>query len=640
MKIESVRIQNLRSMKDETILLNDYTCLVGPNGAGKSTVICALNIFFRQIADCATDLTTLDKEDFHEKQTDDPVVVTVTFTHLGEEAQKDFSHYYRQGKLIFSAVATFDESTGKAEVKQHGQRLGLPAFRPFFEAEKRGDKASDLKNTYAGLREEYPDLPAAATKDAMKTALWEYEAAHSGQCKEILSEDNLYGQPGRAANLLEKYVQWLYVPAVKDASSEDTDARNSPLDRLLERTVRAKVDFTGQIDAFRDEWRAEYQELLLSHQEVLHDLSQSLAKRIQAWAHPGTGIKLQWAEDPGKSVRVDNPIAEALAVETGFEGRLARFGHGLQRCYLFALLEELSGHDLQDGRTLMLACEEPELYQHPPQAQHLSGVLQNLTRTNAQVIVSTHSPHFVSGRGFEDVRLVRKVDGQSRVSMTTYDEISDVLAPVTDKQPIPSAGVRAKIHQALQPELNEMFFTPHLVLVEGLEDLAYITAYLTRMGLWDEYRRLGCHMVPTAGKTRMVHPRAVARCLEIPTYTIFDADGHESRPAPRKQHEQSNNALLYLCGALDVDAFPPDPVSRANLTVWPTEIARIVKADVGEGHWDTCVAEVDEEYSHVGGLQKNILHIADVLDRLWDKGRVSDSLTTLCEKLVEFGNVT
>jgi hypothetical protein len=34
-KIESVRIENFRGFKDETILFGDYSCFVGPNGAGK-----------------------------------------------------------------------------------------------------------------------------------------------------------------------------------------------------------------------------------------------------------------------------------------------------------------------------------------------------------------------------------------------------------------------------------------------------------------------------------------------------------------------------------------------------------------------------------------------------------------------------
>ena len=34
MKLDSVRIQNLRPFADATIPLNDYTCLVGLNGSG------------------------------------------------------------------------------------------------------------------------------------------------------------------------------------------------------------------------------------------------------------------------------------------------------------------------------------------------------------------------------------------------------------------------------------------------------------------------------------------------------------------------------------------------------------------------------------------------------------------------------
>ncbi len=87
MKIGSVRIQNLRSFSDATIPLNDYTCLVGPNGSGKSTVLCALNVFFREFDNVATDLSQLDREDFHQKNTDEPIRITITFTHPRRWAQ-------------------------------------------------------------------------------------------------------------------------------------------------------------------------------------------------------------------------------------------------------------------------------------------------------------------------------------------------------------------------------------------------------------------------------------------------------------------------------------------------------------------------------------------------------------------------
>ena len=76
-----------------------------------------------------------------------------------------------------------------------------------------------------------------------------------------------------------------------------------------------------------------------------------------------------------------------------------------------------------------------ELYQHPPQAHHLSSVLQKLSSSNSQVIVCTHSPYFVSGRGFEDVRILRQevIDTQPCVRYTTFDELSKSLQLLAER---------------------------------------------------------------------------------------------------------------------------------------------------------------------------------------------------------------
>jgi predicted ATP-dependent endonuclease of OLD family len=225
----------------------------------------------------------------------------------------------------------------------------------------------------------------------MLTALRSYEAEHEDQCELIRSEDQFYGV-SKGKNRLERHIQWIYVPAVKDAASEQIEARNTALGRLLSRTVRAKTNFEESIKTLRAEAQAQYQKLLEENQKALEDLSKSLETRLVEWAHPDATLKLEWKQDLDKSVRVDEPLAHIIAGEGDFKGELARFGHGLQRSYLLALLHELASVDDNVSPRLILGCEEPELYQHPPQARHLATVLQRLSTGNSQIIISTHNP--------------------------------------------------------------------------------------------------------------------------------------------------------------------------------------------------------------------------------------------------------
>ncbi|MEN6423251.1 MAG: AAA family ATPase, partial [Smithella sp.] len=246
MKIESVRIENFRSFKDETIKLNNYTCFVGVNGSGKSTVLNALNVFFRQYKDSKTDLSKLTSEDFHHRNIKDPVKITVTFTELSDAAKDELSDYVRQEKLIVSSVAKYDSTTDFADVKQYGNRLGLQDFRKYFEADKNGKSASELKIIYQNLKMKYSDLPNPGTKAAMADALKAYEAEHPDNCELIPSEDQFYGV-SKGANRLANHVQWVFVPASKDAIEETEESKNTALGQLLARTVRSKVNFSEKV---------------------------------------------------------------------------------------------------------------------------------------------------------------------------------------------------------------------------------------------------------------------------------------------------------------------------------------------------------------------------------------------------------
>lgn len=642
MKLKSLRIQNLRSIKDETIEFDDYTCLVGPNGSGKSNVLCALNIFFREVDNAATDMASLTIEDFHCKDTSQAIEVTVTFVDLNDEAKEDFKEYYRQDQLVITAKAEYNEGTKTAEVKQYGQRLGLPAFKEFFKMMGDGAAAVELKTKYAGLRETITDLPAAATKPAMTEALRVYESARPDQCELIPSEDQFYGV-SKGADRLNKYLQWVYVPAVKDPTQEQAETKNTALGKLLARTVRSKVNFQDSVRALLDETRSRYEALLAENQPALDDVSATLGKRISEWAHPDATLRLSWQQDPNSSVRVAEPFAKIIAGESSFEGDLVRFGHGFQRSYLLALLQELAGADDATAPCLILGIEEPELYQHPPQARHLASTLVKLATGNAQVMLTTHSPYFVSGEHFESVRMVRR-DTATKQTGVRRSKIADVAAryaAATATTLVKPTGAMAKIHQALQPGLNEMFFTQRLILVEGLEDLAYLMSWLSLSDRMDDFRRLGGNIVPVHGKSELLRPLIIAQGLEIPVYVLFDADGDKiEKEERRKDHERDNLGLLKMLGGDESQIFPSNIYHGANWTIFPTDFGATVDAEVVEALGAEEFNKIKNEslmaFENEKGLGKNYLQIGIKLAKTFEAGCKPTTLEDLCSRLLSF----
>ena len=639
MKIDRVEIWNLRAFEYVDVPFNDYACLVGPNGAGKSTVLCALNIFFRQTEHTGTNLQSLDREDFFRGNTTEPIRIRVTFGALEAEAEEDFKHYVRAGKLIVTAEATFEEASGRAVVRHYGERMGMEAFAPYFERLGAGASAAELGEIYDRLREEFAELPKATTKDARTNALHAYEGDRPDDCVALPSPAEFYGV-SKGANRLERFVQWVYVPAVKDAIQEQSESKTSALGKLLARTVRARTRFDEDLNALKTETRDRYRRLLDDNQKALNEISEALNTRLAEWAHSGATLRLEWQEDREKSVVIQEPWAHVRVGEGAFESQLSRLGHGLQRSYIIALLQELAMYEKDDGPKLLLAIEEPELYQHPPQARHLAGVLTELASNGAQVMVSTHSPYFVSGTVFEDVRVVRRPakDASSTIKWAVAGDVSKRIGDALGENYKPPSATIAKLQQILQPQLAEIFFASKIVLVEGREDVAFVQSYLELKGFWDEFRTLGCSIVAADGKDAILRPLIVAQETGIPCFVICDADS-DCKEQHKHRQVKDNCGLLKALGSLDLEPFSDEIREGDAFLIWPNTLGKSLKADVPEEVWVKCVEEADLAFDQGGTSRKNVMHIAVFVERLWAEGQRPATLEKIADKLLAFAKL-
>lgn len=627
MRIGKVTIRNFRAFKDCTVEFGSYTCLVGSNGVGKSTVLAALNVFFGYQDGSPTDVKNLDEEDFFQKQTDEPIEIKVTFIDLSAEAKEDLKHYVRGDRLIVTVRAAFED--GLAKVQQFGSRMVMADFIPFFEA----GSASEKKSIYQELQLSYSELPNWKSATAAEETLNGYEQAHPEKLVEQESGAQFYGF-SKGVNLLEKHIQWVYVPAVKDAATEELESKNTAFTTLLDRAVRSKVDFGDQIEDLRKSTLDEYQKLMEAENGALNDLSKSLQKRLQDWGNPRATVSISWYQDPAK-FKIEEPAARLKTGEQGFEGSLARIGHGLQRSYLISLLQELATLGDRNTSTLVLGIEEPELYQHPPQAKHLAQVLQELSDKNAQILAATHSPYFVSGRGFENVRVIRRNgDDQAYSCVAAFNKLAEREAELTGTTPQPPKGLRARLDTTLQPALSEMLFTDKLVLVEGIEDQVVLMTWIYASGLDRAFRQRGISIIPVNGKAALLRCCLLAEAMEIPTFLVFDGDAN-CPEQNRTEHAGYNNALFKWAGEEELADFADDDFVGGKLAVWKNDIQSSIFTDIEEAELASAKTEAQALCGGVAKLKKNSLFLHELMciagDRHWSLERLDAVTTKICD---------
>lgn len=583
MIIESVHVRRLRSILDERLEADALTILVGANGAGKSTFLRAIELF----QDASPHLLP---EDCHAGNDSEPVEITITFNALDADATARFETYVRDGRLTITRVLR--SANGKVDSSYHGERLQHPAFSGIRAAEKVAEK----KEKYAELRSNpsFADLPKATTKEAIAGALEEYEHAHADQCSLERDDGKFFGFAAVAQGYLGRHVQFVSIPAVRDAADAATDRKGSPITQLLELVVRSAFRRNPEISALRDQFRAQYSALVDPEKiPELKQLELQLSGQLRMLA-PNATLALPWAVP---DFDVPAPSAQVRVAEDGYQTAVERCGHGVQRALVVALLHQLAvtrqvettavSPGLEEDaaaqearRDIVLLLEEPEVFQHPSRQRHLASVLERLSQGTVpgfqkiQVIYVTHSPLFVGIDRFDSIRLLRKDRGTPRrtqVTRVTLATVSQRLLVSASGPADTTENLRARLQAIMTPWMNEGFFADVVVLVEGEDDRAAIVGYAKADSM--DLDSLGIAVIPCGGKNNLDRPYVVFRELGIPTYVVWDGDHGKSGANPG-----DNRRLLRLIGRPDEDW--PEQIGPTH-TCFKVKLEDMLKKEIG-----------------------------------------------------------
>lgn len=558
MKIQAVRIKNFRTLKDVTIPFESVTTFIGPNGAGKSTVLRALDWFFNGKPG------SLTEKDCSFGATNEDIEVQVTFSDLTEKDRGELGKYAPDGVATFTAWKR--RSCDGTEVLSANAK-GFPKFNAI-KAEK---SAAAKKDEYAKLRKDCPDLnlPAANAGTAVDQAMMAWESSHTDQLVDAPEalQTNFFGfnSGGKMSGLFD----FVLVTADLRASEESIDGKSSIIGRIIERSVdRAAAD--EEIAKIVEESRAKQQEV---YEEKFKAQLKAITAQLNAVVtsySPGRAVMVSPAEVELKAPRTTFEVA---VLDGTTETAVERQGHGFQRTLLISALQLLaqSGAASAEG-VICLAIEEPELFQHPIQAQTFAKVLRSLAEDSSkriQVTYATHSPYFLEARHFSQVRLTRSFD-ETPVVTVHLATIADVNAKLSGV--LSADKVDRQLDGIVANQLAVALFAHRAFLVEGTTESSVFYGIGDKTSL-GSLEATGVSIVPVGGKTSIPLAHAILTSIGIPVYALFDADvGFEARAKAngkpqnkiddeRNSHVAANRLMLKYFGRTEED-FPSATVTE------------------------------------------------------------------------------
>jgi putative ATP-dependent endonuclease of OLD family len=461
MKLKSVQIENFRSIKDARLNIeSDFLAMVGENNCGKTNIIQAIDFFFAKPPTAPEFKEIVNDQDVRKT-----ISVICTFSKLTERDKEMLKKYVINDLVVVKRTSHIED--GKVLSVVHGAL-----------------EMNDDSN--------------------IKWSDTEFE--------------------GFRATNQRSMPQLLHIPAIRDVTEE----------------TKNKTDYFGQIIS------AILQSIPEDQLKELDDLNQKVS-RMMNYDGQGEDSRLKgirYLESDfldfvrpymaGIKMKLDFPVPDfkstnvpKILINDGILGPPSSKGHGLQSVLFFSIIrlyeKYLINSDPEKRRSMIFAIDEPEIYLHPSMQRTMFKILQEISRLD-QVIISTHSPHFVDVSNYETVAKVsRSLELGTSIKQAPRDLIS------SDRKR------RLEVFAKFNSERNEIFFAGKIIFVEGDGDRFAILS--SSEMLEKKFDSLGVIVAESGGKGNIPDYVKIADAFGIPFYVAYDSD------SDKKEAQKDSSAI-------------------------------------------------------------------------------------------------
>lgn len=481
MRLTNLSITNYRALRDVTIPLSRFGCLIGENNSGKSSFLQALSLFFSG--------TKLATNHFFDESY--PIRIMVTLEDIGDadlarlaiEHRTRVAGIIKNGRLVL--VRSYD-TAGRSSLlyntlTPNDIRFSADTIASLVRSQRPGQTfVNKVVQTFPELN---GIVDTTMNQDAIKQKIQDLADSLPDDQKTAADQPLPTGIDKSIEPMLPNPI---YIPAVKDLADDIKTAESTPFGKILAILLQAVEPKLPGAQRLFEELNAKLNRVQQADgtfaDERLEEvkLIEDTLERCVRESFAGVALRITIPPPELKSVFT----SARIYANDGVEGLIDSKGDGLRRAIVFSILRsyvELRSRlapvtppveestlaaepaHLQvepASASYLLLFEEPELFLHPKAQRILFDALRVFSKEH-QVLVTTHSPMFFGPGATETFVKLRKV-------------LDTAMSPkpFTKVQPINLSDMTVKDQfQIICFENNNAaFFADTVVLVEGDSD--------------------------------------------------------------------------------------------------------------------------------------------------------------------------
>ena len=400
MKIKKLKLKNFRAYKDETVIeFGNLTAFVGKNDIGKSTILEALDIFFNE----NKGIVKIDQNDVNKSAKnvgDEEIIISVVFDDLPEKIIIDATNettlkdeFLLNTEGLLEVIKKYPNG-GKEKVFIKAMHPSNPNCSNLLLK-----KHNELKEILSDFKIECPDQTRNA---AIRKAIWDYFRADL-QLKEteidISKED--------AKNIWEQLKNYMPLYSLFQSDRKNSDNDSEVQDPLKEAVKQILNDANLKIkfNEIASEVERKLKEVSTRTLEKLREMNPEAAHSLNPVIP--TAENLKWID-----------VFKNVSISGDEDIPINKRGSGIRRLVLlnFFRAEAERRKEERNVPDIIYGIEEPETSQHPQHQRVLIESFKNLAQNDTtQIILTTHSPAIVKLLEFEQLRLLKKEDGEVNV---------------------------------------------------------------------------------------------------------------------------------------------------------------------------------------------------------------------------------